>query len=123
MDVETELEKRRTLTRAEEYALGKMMEPVLIKIDDETAEYLEGWSDARIVQECGIPGINSSHVGRLRIDLFGRLNTVNNTNNPMAIAHERLKRLEARVSQLERERSPMLLSAHPRLDLNGSGQG
>jgi len=119
--IETELPSRRTLSRAEEYTLGKMIEPIITKLADGTVQYVMGWDDARVVRDSNIPGLNESHVARLRTDVFGRLNTTIPGGNPLAIAHERLKRLESRVAALEDAAGILRGAVQPHLDLNGNG--
>ena len=118
---ESERPSRRTLSRAEEFAIGKMIETVITKLADGTVQYAPTWDDSRVVRDSNIPGFNESHVARLRTDVFGRLNTTIPGGNPLAIAHERLKRLEMRVAALEDAAGIKRGAIQPHLDLNGNG--
>jgi hypothetical protein len=94
------MKERKHMSRADEFKIGKAMEPHIKPIDGGYVEYDDGWSDERVHCEIALEHVSVDQVARYSVSLFGKLKPVG-TGNPNLQLWERVKALEARVTELE----------------------
>jgi hypothetical protein len=82
------------LNRKEEHQIIEILRQTILR-DGEFVKYVEGWSDTRVVQECGVARATINHVIAIRSELFGNLHRAGGNRI------SRYAALEGRVAALE----------------------
>lgn len=99
--------RRSHMSRADEFKLGKFMEPLIKRLNDKTVAYVDGWSDEKVLQDCGVSGIDLAQIMRFRVAVFGKLSSSATGIAPMALAFTKIGNLEDRVAKLEARMSAL----------------
>lgn len=86
---------RRSLSRREAFDIVRFMERLVTPAGAEHVVYAEGYDDARVASECGVPNVHAGHVKSLRLEFFGKLPEPVAKNPDLRIAQ-----LEAAVEEL-----------------------
>lgn len=98
-------EKRRYLSRADEFNLAKFMEPLFEKNGNSTVRYVDDWTDAKVAAKCGIP-VSVKQIEKFRLAVFGKLPPNPKGGTFMERVYARIESLEARVAALELANQP-----------------
>lgn len=68
--------RKRVLSQAEVIGLSDFIKAAIVVSEDgSVAHYRDGWNDLRVIDDCGIAGVNSWHVVNLRTILFPNFQT------------------------------------------------
>lgn len=88
--------KKHFLTRAETFKIQSFMAPLVKQIGNGFVQYVDGWTDDRVLKECGVDGATIRNIENLRADTFGRIKPVISTSTI-----NRIDALEKRIADLE----------------------